>query len=69
MKVPLKDKARYRNRKGETTTNVLAACSHDAQFTYVLAGWEGLAADGRVLRDAINHRSGSLKVNEGKSYF
>ncbi|KAJ0020415.1 hypothetical protein Pint_31602 [Pistacia integerrima] len=31
------------------------------QFIYVLPGWEGLAADGRVLRDAINRRHG-LKV-------
>ncbi|KAI4319438.1 hypothetical protein MLD38_033035 [Melastoma candidum] len=72
--VPLKDKPRYRNRKGEIATNVLAACSHDGLFTYVLAGWEGSAADGRVLREALCRPNG-LKVpidilldlhNEGK---
>jgi hypothetical protein len=26
-------------------------------ITYVLAGWEGSAADGRVLRDTINRRN------------
>lgn len=66
VKVPVKDKARYRNRKGEITTNVLGVCSPDAQFIYVLAGWEGSAADGRVLRDAIHRRNGSLKVPQGK---
>ncbi|GKE75659.1 hypothetical protein Tco_1537700 [Tanacetum coccineum] len=34
------------------------------QFIYVLAGWEGLAADGRVLRDALC-RSHGLKVIAG----
>ncbi|KAI4365431.1 hypothetical protein MLD38_021415 [Melastoma candidum] len=72
--MPLKDKPRYRNRKGEIATNVLAACSHDGLFTYVLAGWEGSAADGRVLREALCRPNG-LKVpidilldlhNEGK---
>lgn len=34
-------------------------------FTFVLPGWEGSAADGRVLRDAITRRNG-LKVPSGK---
>jgi len=65
VRVPLDDKPRYRNRKGEITTNVLGVCSQKMQFIYVLAGWEGSAADGRVLRDAINRRNG-LKVPHGK---
>ncbi|KAL0311986.1 UNVERIFIED_CONTAM: hypothetical protein Sradi_5597900 [Sesamum radiatum] len=36
-------------------------------FTYVLSGWEGSAADGRVLRDAVNRPTG-LKVPTGKYY-
>ena len=63
--MPLADKPRYRNRKGEITTNVLGVCSQDGQFIYVLAGWEGSAADGRVLRDAISRRHG-LRVPQGK---
>ena len=47
--MPLEDKPRYRNRKGEIATNVLGVCSHDMQFIYVLPGWEGSAAEGRVL--------------------
>ncbi|KAG8380517.1 hypothetical protein BUALT_Bualt06G0023900 [Buddleja alternifolia] len=55
------DKPRYRNRKGDIATNVLGVCSQDMQFIYVLPGWEGSAADGRILRDAISRRNG-LKI-------
>jgi hypothetical protein len=65
VRVPLDDKPRYRNRKGEITTNVLGVCSQDMHFIYILAGWEGSAADGRVLRDAISRRNG-LIVPHGK---
>ncbi|GJW26035.1 hAT dimerization domain, ribonuclease H-like domain protein [Tanacetum coccineum] len=34
------------------------------QFTYVLPGWEGSAADGRILRSAMIKENG-LKVNKG----
>ncbi|GKE53487.1 ALP1-like protein, partial [Tanacetum coccineum] len=57
--VPLEEKPRYRTRKGEIATNVL--CSPDMQFIFVLPGWEGSAADGRVLRDALDRPNG-LKV-------
>ena len=59
-----KDKARYRNRKGELTTNVLAAFTRDMQFTHVLPGWEGWAHDNRVLCDAFS-RKNSLKIPQG----
>ncbi|KAG6473578.1 hypothetical protein ZIOFF_067495 [Zingiber officinale] len=58
--------SRYRTRKGEIATNVLGVCTPNMQFTYVLPGWEGSAADGRVLRDAISRRNG-LKIPQGKS--
>ncbi|KAL1121000.1 hypothetical protein V6Z11_D01G204000 [Gossypium hirsutum] len=35
------------------------------QFVYVLPGWEGSVADGRVFRDAISRRHG-LKVLHDK---
>lgn len=63
--VPEEDKPRYRNRKNEITTNVLGVCSPEMQFIYVLPGWEGSAADGRVLYSAM-HRNHGLKVNRGK---
>lgn len=46
--------------------NVLGVCSQDMQFIYILPGWEGSAADGRVLRDALSRRRG-LKVPKGNS--
>ncbi|KAG6499961.1 hypothetical protein ZIOFF_039775 [Zingiber officinale] len=48
VRVPAEDRPRYRTRKDEIATNVFAACSQDMQFTYVLSGWEGSAADSRV---------------------
>ncbi|KAI3708695.1 hypothetical protein L2E82_38050 [Cichorium intybus] len=59
--VPVEEKARYRTRKNDIATNVLGVCSQDMQFIYVLTGWEGSAADGRVLRDALLRPHG-LKV-------
>jgi hypothetical protein len=46
------EQPRYRNRKGQLTQNVLAACDLGMRFTYILAGWEGSAHDGTVYRDA-----------------
>lgn len=64
MKVPEREKPKYRTRKGEIATNVLGVCSQDLQFIYVLAGWEGSAHDSRVLKDALSRRNG-LKVPNG----
>ncbi|KAF7812052.1 protein ALP1-like [Senna tora] len=61
IKVPLEVQEKYRNRKGEITTNVLGVCSRDGQFVYVLSGWEGSTADERVLKDAMERDDG-LKV-------
>lgn len=54
--------ARYRNRKGGLSQNVLAACTFDMRFCYVLPGWEGSAADGRVFDNA---RRESLAISPG----
>ncbi|PPE02619.1 hypothetical protein GOBAR_DD00318 [Gossypium barbadense] len=61
------DKPRYRTRKGDIATNMLGVCTPEMQFVYVLPGWEGSVADGRVLRDAISRRHG-LKVSHGCYY-
>ena len=71
VQVPALHKGRYRNRKGDITTNVLGVCSPDAQFIFVMPGWEGSAADSRVLRDAIRRRHGlrvPLGVTVGNSH-
>ncbi|KAJ9541768.1 hypothetical protein OSB04_028274 [Centaurea solstitialis] len=67
VKVPAADRKPYRTRKGEICTNVLGVCTRDLLFTYVLAGWEGSAADSRVLRDAISRPNG-LKIAQGTYY-
>ncbi|XP_057807983.1 uncharacterized protein LOC131022492 isoform X1 [Salvia miltiorrhiza] len=65
--VPNGDKPRYRTRKGLISTNTLAVCDRNLKFVYVLPGWEGSAADSRVLRDTINRVHG-LKVPNGNYY-
>ncbi|KAK4391384.1 hypothetical protein Sango_1916200 [Sesamum angolense] len=50
---PRIDQNKYRSCKGRIAQNVLAICDFDLNFTYVYAGWEGRAADARVLDHAI----------------
>ncbi|XP_031392200.1 protein ALP1-like [Punica granatum] len=50
--VPSSVRGAYRDRNNEITQNVLAACSHDMMFTYVVTGWKGSAHDSRILSDA-----------------
>lgn len=67
VKVSASDAPRYRGKKGYTTQNVLAACTFDLKFTYVLAGWEGSASDARIFKDALR-RQYSLKIPHDKYY-
>ncbi|XVF09448.1 hypothetical protein REPUB_Repub07fG0093500 [Reevesia pubescens] len=57
----------FRNKNGLLSQNVLAACSFDLKFHYVLAGWEGSASDLRVLNSALTRRN-KLEVPEGRYY-
>uniref|UniRef100_A0A3Q7G1F5 DDE Tnp4 domain-containing protein n=1 Tax=Solanum lycopersicum TaxID=4081 RepID=A0A3Q7G1F5_SOLLC len=54
-------KPRYRTRNRDIATNVLRVCDRNLNFIYVLPGWEGSVADGRVLRDVVVRRN-RLKV-------
>ncbi|CAI9260811.1 unnamed protein product [Lactuca saligna] len=67
VKVPNRDAPRYRGRKVYPTINVLAACSFDLKFTYVLTGWEGTASDSRILKNALN-RDDKLVIPNGRYY-
>ncbi|KAH7841700.1 hypothetical protein Vadar_033186 [Vaccinium darrowii] len=67
VKVSSKDAPRYRGRKGYPTLNVLAACTFDLRFTYVLPGWEGTAYDSRIIKNALA-REDKLKIPNGKYY-
>ncbi|KAJ9678027.1 hypothetical protein PVL29_022804 [Vitis rotundifolia] len=56
---------RYRERKYYSTQNVLAACSFDLKFTYVLLGWEGFVLDSRILDNALMRDFDKLIVPQG----
>uniref|UniRef100_A0A803MYQ5 DDE Tnp4 domain-containing protein n=1 Tax=Chenopodium quinoa TaxID=63459 RepID=A0A803MYQ5_CHEQI len=65
MTVPIEDRPRYRDRKGNLSTNVIATCDPNLRFTSVVPGWEGSTSDPRVLRDALRRPNG-LKVPTNK---
>ncbi|KAL8520621.1 hypothetical protein ACS0TY_011240 [Phlomoides rotata] len=65
--VPVQDRAHYRNIKGDISVNVLAVCDINMNYVYVLTGWEGSAADSRVLRNAIT-RSNGFRIPQGNYY-
>ncbi|KAL0456228.1 UNVERIFIED_CONTAM: hypothetical protein Slati_0962000 [Sesamum latifolium] len=67
VRVPAEDRARYRTHKGSVFVNVLGVCDREMRFIYVLAGYEGSAADARVLRDVIS-RPNRLKIPQGNYY-
>lgn len=67
VQVPLEDRPRYRNRKGDISVNVLGVCDENMKFVYILSGWEGSAADSQVHRDAIARPYG-LKIPIGKQF-
>jgi DDE superfamily endonuclease len=50
---------------GGVMQNVLAFCTFDLQFTYVLSGWEGLASDTTLYVDA--HQT-DFNIPDGKFY-
>ena len=60
------DSPKYHSRKDHPTQNVLATCTFDLKFTYVLTGWEGTASDSRIIKDALR-RKDNLKLPTGKS--
>ncbi|GFP83644.1 putative nuclease harbi1 [Phtheirospermum japonicum] len=67
--VPAKDQSRFRNRKGVLSQNVLVACNFDLEFIFVYPGWEGSAADSRVLRAALSDPDQNFpQVPQGKYY-
>ncbi|XP_068638506.1 uncharacterized protein [Aristolochia californica] len=54
------------NRKSFISQNVMVICIFDMQFNYILAGWEELASDLRVLQAVLTKRD--KYVFEGKSH-
>ncbi|XP_057971689.1 uncharacterized protein LOC131160255 isoform X2 [Malania oleifera] len=67
--VPAKDQSRFRNRKGYLSQNVLAACTFDLQFIFIYPGWEGSAADSRVLNAVLHDPDQNFPpILEGRYY-
>ncbi|XP_044469164.1 uncharacterized protein LOC123198546 [Mangifera indica] len=67
--VPAKDQSQFRNKKGLLSQNVLAACTFDLQFIFIYPGWEGSAADSRVLRAVLDDPDQNFpNIPEGKYY-
>ncbi|KAJ0051997.1 hypothetical protein Pint_03091 [Pistacia integerrima] len=48
VKVPV-----VHGRKEYPTMNISSACTFDLKFTYVLTGWEGIASDSRIMKNAL----------------
>lgn len=63
--VPSTHKAKYRDRKGTISQNILVACTFEMRVCFVLSGWEGSASDGAVFEDARGH---GLAIPPGKFY-
>jgi hypothetical protein len=64
--VKASNQPRFRNRKGYTSQNVLAAVGFDLEFLFVATGFEGSAADMRVLQWAFTN--GDFRVPSGRRY-
>lgn len=47
---------------------MLAVCDKDMNFVYLVTGWEGSAADSRILREAVARTDG-LKVPTGIYFY
>ena len=62
---PEEELARHRDRKGGISQNVLAACTFDMRFCYILSGWEGSVSDSTLFETA---RQNDFTVPEGKFY-
>ena len=64
IKVNNAEAIRFRGQKQYPTQNVLAVCTFDMKFTYVLPGWEGIASDSRILKNALS-RTDRLIIPQG----
>ncbi|PKI68529.1 hypothetical protein CRG98_011078 [Punica granatum] len=65
--MPQANRVLYRDRNADILQNVLAVCSRDMMFTYVMTGWEGSAHDSRVFADAASLES--FPALRGRQYY
>ena len=51
---PVENREVWRNKKGFSSQNILAAVDFNGRFQYVCTSWEGSAHDSRVLRSVLD---------------
>ena len=64
VKVAIGEAPKFHGRKDYPTQNILAACSFDLKFTYVLLSWDGTTSNSRILKDALKCHD-PLKIPKG----
>lgn len=52
--VPAEKQKPFFNRKGHTSTNVMALCDFNMWFAFALCGWEGYVHDAKILMDTLH---------------
>nr|KAJ0186063.1 hypothetical protein LSAT_V11C900484660 [Lactuca sativa] len=68
--VPINKQHLYRGRgKGDYYQNVLAICDSNMIFTFVVAGWEGIAHDSRILSEALTDRDAPFPFPPPDKYY
>ncbi|XP_060204178.1 uncharacterized protein LOC132632317 [Lycium barbarum] len=68
--VPANQQIIYRGRgKGKCYQNVLGICDFNMGFTYVYAGWEGVAHDARVLTEIISNPENGFPFPPSNKYY
>ena len=61
--IPSDKQVPYRGRgRGEYYQNVLAICYFNMIFTFVWAGWEGVAHDSRVLSETMRTSENNFPI-------
>ncbi|XP_059278179.1 uncharacterized protein LOC132032558 [Lycium ferocissimum] len=68
--VPANQQIIYRGRgKGKCYQNVLGICYFNMVFTYVYAGWEGVAHDARVLTEIVSNPENGFPFPPSNKYY
>ncbi|KAK9050246.1 hypothetical protein SSX86_030784 [Deinandra increscens subsp. villosa] len=68
--VPKAQQDLYRGRgKGDCYQNVLAICDFNMIFTFIVAGWEGVAHDSRILSEALSDLDAPFPFPPPEKYY
>ncbi|KAG8372299.1 hypothetical protein BUALT_Bualt12G0051800 [Buddleja alternifolia] len=67
--IPIPQQIPYRGKKVEPTQNVIAACSFDLCFTFVMCGWEGTTNDSRIFFECITNPENKFPMPVGDKYY